>query len=273
MTSEATRSAPRVHPSAVIGPEVELDAGVEIGPFCMLDGRISVGARSRLIGHVTVLGDTRIGQDNVLHANVVIGDEPQDISYTGGPREVVIGDRNIFREGVTVNRGSQHGRVTIVGDDNYFMQNSHVAHDCRVGNQTIIAGGALLAGWVEVGDRALISGNCVVHQFVRIGRLAMMRGLSRTSRDIPPFCIADETHIVRGMNLVGLRRAGVDRDSIASLRKAFAELFGARHNLSLAIERVLESRPISPEVVELIEFIKASKRGVAFGPREREKHE
>ncbi len=269
MASEAARSAPRVHPSAVIGPQVEIGPGVEVGPFCLLEGRISIGARSRLLSHVTVLGDTRIGQDNVLHANVVIGDEPQDISYTGGPREVLIGDRNIFREAVTVNRGSQRGRITIVGDDNYFMQNAHVAHDCRIGNQTIIAGGALLAGWVEVGDRALVSGNCVVHQFVRIGRLAMMRGLSRTSRDIPPFCIADATHTLRGINLIGLRRAGVDRDSVASLRKAFAALFGARHNLSVAIERFLGEGATSPEVAELIEFIKASKRGVAFGPRDR----
>jgi len=268
MTPEAARPAPRVHPSSVIGARVELEPGVEIGPFCLLEGSIKIGARTRLLSHVTVLGDTRIGSDNVLHANVVIGDEPQDISYTGDPREVQIGDRNIFREAVTVNRGSQQGRITIVGDDNYFMQNSHVAHDCRVGNQTIIAGGALLAGWVEVGDRALVSGNCVVHQFVRIGRLAMMRGLSRTSRDIPPFCIADATHTVRGINLVGLRRAGVARDSIVALRHAFATLFGARRNLSIAIEELLRDGVSSPEVTEMVEFIKASKRGVAFGPRD-----
>ena len=262
--------APRVHPSAVVGPHVVLGAGVEVGPFCLLEGNVSIGTGSRLLGHVTVLGNTHLGQDNVLHPNVVIGDEPQDISYTGGPREVRIGDRNIFREGVTVNRGSEKGRVTVIGDDNYFMQNSHVAHDCRVGNGTIIAGGALLAGWVEVGDRALVSGNCVVHQFVRIGRLAMMRGLSRTSRDIPPFCIADGTHTLRGINVTGLRRAGADRDSILALRNAFAALFGARQNLKLAVERLLAGDEISPEVGELIEFIGASKRGVAFGPRARD---
>ena len=262
--------APRVHPSAVVGPQVVLGAGVEVGPFCLLEGNVSIGPGSRLLGHVTVLGDTRLGRDNVLHPNVVIGDEPQDLSYTGGPREVRIGDRNIFREGVTVNRGSEKGRVTVIGDDNYFMQNSHVAHDCRVGNGTIIAGGALLAGWVEVGDRALVSGNCVVHQFVRIGRLAMMRGLSRTSRDIPPFCIADGTHTLRGINVTGLRRAGADRDSILSLRKAFGALFGVRQNLKLAVERVLAGDGISSEVGELIEFIGASKRGVAFSPRARE---
>ncbi len=262
--------APRVHPSAVVGPQVALGTGVEVGPFCLLGGNVSIGSGSRLLGHVTVLGNTHLGQDNVLHPNVVIGDEPQDISYTGGPREVRIGDRNIFREGVTINRGSEKGRVTVIGNDNYFMQNSHIAHDCRIGNQTIIAGGALLAGWVEVGDRALVSGNCVVHQFVRIGRLAMMRGLSRTSRDIPPFCIADGTHTLRGINVTGLRRAGADRDTISSLRKAFGALFGIRQNLKLAIERVLAATRVSPEVGELIEFIRASKRGVAFGPRARD---
>ena len=190
----------RIHPSAVIGEKVELASGVEVGPFCLLDGRFESERAHRLIAHVTILGDTDLGEDNVLHPNVVIGDEPQDLAYTGGARRVRIGNGNVFREGVTVHRGSEHGDVTVVGDKNFFMQNSHAAHDCRVGNSTIIAGGALLAGWVEVGDGALVSGNCVVHQYVRIGRLAMMRGLSRTSRDVPPFCMMDLTHTLRGIN-------------------------------------------------------------------------
>jgi UDP-N-acetylglucosamine acyltransferase len=262
-----TRGDPVVHPSAVVGDDVELGDGVEIGPFCYLDGRVRIGAGTRLISHVTVVGDTELGRDNVLHPNVVLGDEPQDISYTGGPRAVRIGDRNIFREGATVHRGSEDGEVTILGNDNYFMQNSHAAHDCRIGNSTIIAGGALLAGWVEVGDRALISGNCVVHQFVRIGRLALMRGLSRTSRDIPPFCIADGTHTVHGINVRGLRRAGWGTPQIHALRKAFRTLFMGRRNLRSAIDDLLGEGPPSPEVAELIEFVRASKRGVAFGPR------
>ena len=192
----------------MVGTGVELAHGVEIGPLCLLDGQIRVGARTRLIGHVTILGNTTIGTDNVIHPHAVIGDEPQDLAYQGGPRRVIIGDRNIFREGVTIHRGSEHGDATIIGNGNFFMQNAHAAHDCRIGNDAIIAGGALLAGWVEAGDRALVSGNCVVHQYVRIGRLAMMRGLSRTSRDIPPFCIMDLTHTLRGINVVGMRRAG-----------------------------------------------------------------
>ena len=261
-----TNSAARVHPSAVICGDVELADGVEIGPFCLLDGCIRIGAGSRLIGHVTVLGNTEIGQGNVLHPNVVIGDEPQDVGYQGGPRRVRIGNRNVMREGVTIHRGSEHGDVTIVGDDNFFMQNSHVAHDCRIGNATIIAGGALLAGWVEVGDRALVSGNCVVHQYVRIGRLAMMRGLSRTSRDVPPFCIMDLTHMLRGINVVGVRRAGIDAKAIRALRDAFKAVFGVRQNLKLALDRYETEGSNVPEVREMIAFIRASKRGVAFGP-------
>jgi UDP-N-acetylglucosamine acyltransferase len=252
----------------VIGSDVELAAGVDIGPLCLLEGKIRIGARTRLIGHVTILGITELGADNVLHPGAVIGDEPQDLTYTGVARSVKIGDRNVFREYTTVHRGSEHGDVTIMGDDNFMMQNAHVAHDCRIGNSTIIAGGALLAGWVELGDRALVSGNCVVHQYTRIGRLAMMRGLSRTSRDVPPFCIMDGTHTLRGINVVGLKRAGIPSKSIHALRHAFTALFGARQNLKLAIERLEESADQTPEVIEVVDFIKSSKRGVAFGPHD-----
>ena len=253
----------------MVGPEVELAAGVVVGPLCLLDGKIRLGASTRLIGHVTILGITEIGAENVLHPGVVIGDEPQDLTYTGVARSVRIGDRNVFREYVTVHRGSERGDVTIIGNDNFMMQNSHVAHDCRIGNSTIIAGGALLAGWVEVGDRVLVSGNCVVHQYTRIGRLAMMRGLSRTSRDVPPFCIMDLTHTLRGINVVGLRRAGISATSIRALRAAFKTLFGERQNLQSALERLEASGPLAPDVAEMVAFIRASKRGIAFGMKQR----
>jgi len=257
----------RVHPSAVLGPEVEMAAGVEIGPFCLLDGRIRLGPGCRLLGHVTILGDSELGQRNVLHPNVVIGDEPQDVAYRGARRRVLIGDGNIFREGVTVHRGSEQGEVTIIGDGNFLMQNAHVAHDCRVGNGTTIAGGALLAGWVEVGQGAIVSGNCVVHQFVRLGRYSMMRGLSRTSRDVPPFCLMDGTHTLRAINSVGLRRAGFSPMVIRSLRNAFAMLFRGPQNLKIALEKVEQQGPLCAEVAEMLEFIRRSSRGVASAPR------
>jgi len=261
-------AAGRIHPSAVIGPEVELGPGVEVGPFCLIEGRIRIGPRTRLIGHVTILGDTEIGEDNKFHPTAVIGDEPQDLAYTGGPRRVRIGNRNTFREGSTVHRGSEKGDITIVGDDNLVMQNAHIAHDCRIGNQIIIGGGTLLAGWVEVADRALISGNCVVHQFCRIGRFALTRGGCRMSRDIPPFCIVDGDHTLRAINSIGLRRGGVATSAITALRRAFIALWGTRQNLKLAIERLEASGPLTPEVAEMLAFIRESKRGVAFGPHQ-----
>jgi len=260
--------APRVHPTAVVGASVQLAAGVEVGPFCLLEGRIKIGPRTRLIGHVTILGDTEIGADNVIHPTAVIGDDPQDLAYTGSLRRLRIGDRNVFREGSTVHRGCEQGEITIVGNDNFVMHNAHIAHDCRIGNQVIVGGGTLLAGWVEVGDRALVSGNCVVHQFTRIGRLALTRGGCRMGRDIPPFCIVDGTHTLRAINSIGLRRAGMRTPSIAALRHTFIALFGTRQNLKLAMERLEAAGPLSPEVAEMLAFIRASKRGVAFGPHQ-----
>jgi UDP-N-acetylglucosamine acyltransferase len=263
----AEEKAIRVHPSAVIGNGVELSDGVEIGPFCLLEGRIRLNSGCRLLGHVTILGDSELGARNTLHPNVVIGDEPQDITYTGATRRVLIGDGNVFREGVTVHRGSQQGEVTTIGDGNFLMQNAHVAHDCRVGNGTIIAGGALLAGWVEVGDGAVVSGNCVVHQFVRLGRYSMMRGLSRTSRDVPPFCLMDGTHSLRAINTIGLQRAGFSSEAIRGLRNAFAILFRGRPNLKIALDHLQRQMPLSAEVLEMVEFIQCSQRGVALASR------
>jgi UDP-N-acetylglucosamine acyltransferase len=263
--SSAERDPIQVHPTAIISPEVELAGGVYIGPFCVLEGRIRLKPGCRLLNHVTILGDAELGTRNVLHANVVIGDEPQDIAYTGGRRRVLIGDDNVFREGVTVHRGSERGETTVIGNGNFFMQNSHVAHDCRIGNGTIISGGALLAGWVEVGDHAIVSGNCVVHQSVRLGRYSMMRGLSRTSRDVPPFCLMDGTHTLRAINTIGLRRAGFSAESIRAIRNAFTILFRQRQNLRLALDRLQAQMPLTAEVTEMIEFIRSSKRGVARG--------
>jgi UDP-N-acetylglucosamine acyltransferase len=257
-----------IHPSALIGPDVQLADGVEIGPFCLLDGRIRLGSGCRLLGHVTILGDSEFGAQNILHPNVVIGDEPQDVTYSGGTRRVLIGNGNVFRESVTVHRGSEQGEITVIGDGNFFMQNAHVAHDCRVGDGTIIAGGALLAGWVEVGNGAIVSGNCVVHQYVRLGRYSMMRGLSRTSRDVPPFCLMDGTHTLRAINSIGLRRAGFSPPAIRSLRQAFAILFRGPQNLKIALERLEQRAPLSTEVLEMVEFIRQSKRGVALAPRQ-----
>jgi len=257
-----------IHPTAVVDPRAEIDATAELGPYVVVDGPVTVGAGTRVLAHAVLTGHTRIGRDNVVHYGAVLGDEPQDTGYRGAETYLEIGDRNVFREQVYVHRGAQPGSATVIGNDTYLMGQAHVAHNCRLADGVILASGAVLGGHVQVDERAFVSGNCVVHQHVRVGRFVMMQGLSRTSRDVPPFCIMDYKHVVRGINRVGLQRAGFDGERIRALRRAFAQLFGRPRNLRLALAEV-EQGPLTDDVRHLIEFIRASKRGVCFGPRER----
>ena len=255
-----------IHPTAIVDPRAEIDPSAEIGPYVVVDGPVHVGPRTRLMAHVVLIGDTRLGADNVLHPGAVLGDAPQDLAYRDVPTGLRIGDGNVFREFSHVHRGTQPDTFTVLGDRNFLMSNAHVAHNCRFGSRVIVASGALVAGHVTVDDDAFISGNCVVHQHVRIGRLSIMRGLSRTSRDIPPFALIDGTHTIRGVNRVGLRRAGFDRTRMRAVVEAFRILFGERRNLRLAMAEVEAAHP-TPEVHELLAFMHASRRGVAQGPR------
>jgi len=255
-----------IHPTAVVDPRAEIDATADIGPYVVIDGPVRVGPRTRVMSHVFLTGDSALGADNMVHPGAIIGHEPQDLAYRGAPTGLRIGDRNVIREHAEIHRATQAGTLTIVGSDNYLMSHAHIAHNCDVGDRTIICSGALVAGHAVVGDQAFVSGNCVVHQHVRIGRLAILRGLSRTSRDVPPFAIMDGTHTIRGLNRVGLRRAGFDRHRMRALQDAFRILFRTRQNLRDAIARV-EAEVRSPEVDELLAFIRASRRGVAMGPR------
>ena len=256
-----------IHPTAIVDPRAEIHPAADIGPYVVIDGRVQVGPRTRVLAHATLTGWTQIGADNVIHMGAVVGHVPQDLAFTGEESYLRIGDRNVIREHVQIHRGTKPGSATVIGDDNYFMNNAHVAHNCRVANRVIIANGALLAGYAEVDESAFVSGNCVVHQFVRIGRLAMLRGLSRTSRDVPPFCLMDGTHTVRGLNRVGLRRAGFTTGQVRQLQNAFTRLFRRATNLSVALAEV-EAGECSAEVRQLIDFIRASKRGVCMGPRQ-----
>lgn len=255
-----------IHPTAIVDPRAQIDPAADIGPYVVIDGPVVVGAGTRVMAHATLLGETTIGRDNVIHPGATIGDDPQDLSFQGQRTFLRIGDRNVIREHVEIHRASKEDGATEVGDDNFLMSHAHIAHDCRVGNRVILASGALLAGHVTVGDRAFLSGNCVVHQFVRIGRLAIMRGLSRAGLDVPPFCIMDGTHTVRGINRVGLRRAGFDGERIRAVHRAFVQLFRGRRNLGMAVAEVA-SLPHTSDVDELLDFIRSSKRGVCRGVR------
>ena len=173
-----------IHPTAIIDPRAEVDPSAEIGPYVVIDGPVRVGTGTRVLARAYLTGATVIGRDNVIHAGAVIGDAPQLIGFGGGPTPLRIGDRNVIRENCEVHRASTADGATLIGDDNFLMSHCHVGHDSRIGNRVIVATGAMLGGHVEVADQVFISGNCVVHQFVRIGRLALLRGLSRTSRDV-----------------------------------------------------------------------------------------
>jgi UDP-N-acetylglucosamine acyltransferase len=253
--------------TARIAPEAELAPDVEVGPGAIIEGPSRIGPGSRILAHAYIGPHTTIGASNLIGFGAVIGYEPQDYAFQGEKSYTIIGDHNIIREYATIHRGTKPGSATRVGDHNFLMALSHLAHNAVVGNHVIVVNGALVGGYVEVADRAFISGNCVIHQFCRVGTLALMRGGTRTSRDVPPYSIIDGDHLVRGLNLVGLKRAGFTSAQIAPLRQAFRLLFARRGNLSLALERVEAEVEITPEVTHLLEFIKAAKRGVALGPR------
>ena len=261
-----------IDPRAIVDPAARIAADVEIGPFTIIEADVEIGAGTRIGAFTQVCRGTRIGRENHIHMHVVLGNEPQDLSYRGAPTRLEIGDRNTIREGAHLHRGSAEDSPTVVGDDCFLMTNSHVAHDCRVGNGAILATGATLGGHAVVGPRAFLSGYCLVHQHVRVGRLAMVQGGCAVSREVPPFLIAAlPTNQLAGVNAVGLRRAGLDRPAITALRRAYRALFAHRVNLGRASEALLraESERGGPtaEVRELLDFIAASKRGVCFGRR------
>jgi UDP-N-acetylglucosamine acyltransferase len=254
-----------IHPTAIIDPRAEIEIDVEIGPYVVIDGPVKINHSTRVMAHSYLTGWTEIGADNEIHAGVVIGDTPQDTAYKGEVTYLKIGDDNIIREHVQIHRGTAPGSATIVGSHNFLMANSHIGHNCKLGDNVILANGALLGGYVEVGNNVFISGNCVVHQVVRIGDYSLMRGLSGTSRDVPPYAIIDWQHTVRGVNVIGLKRAGFDDKRIREIRDAFRVLFRKGRNLSLAVKEIEAHAETNSDVSVLVDFIKSSKRGVCFG--------
>lgn len=254
-----------IHTTAVIDPKADLDPGVEIGPYVVIEGPVKIKRGTRVMAHAYLTGWTEIGEDNEIHPGVILGDAPQDKAYKGEETYLRIGDHNVFREYAQVHRGTGAGSTTTIGNHNFLMACSHVGHNCKLGEQIVLANNALLGGHVEVGNHVFISGNCVVHQFVRIGDHALMRGLSGTSRDVPPYAIVDWQHTVRGVNVVGLKRAGFDEQRIREIREAFRVLFGKGRNLSLAIKEIESRGRANEDVSALLEFLKSSKRGVCFG--------
>jgi len=250
-----------IHPTAIIHPRARLDATVEVGPYAVIDAGVELGPHCVVGPHVYLTGSTRVGAHNHFHAGCVIGDAPQDLKYRGEPTALRIGEHNIFREHVTVHRANAPDQETIIGSHNFLMQHSHVAHNCRLGDHVILAGGALLAGHVTVQDRAFISGNCLVHQFVRVGTLALMQGGSAISKDLPPFTVALRENEMCGLNVIGLRRAGFGPAERLELKRLYHALFRSGRNLRDALA---EAEPLvrTPGGRTLVQFVAESRRGV-----------
>lgn len=250
-----------IHPTAIIHLKAKLDPTVQVGPFAVIDKGVELGAGCVVGPHVYITGLTTIGARNRFHAGCVIGDAPQDLKYRGEPTRLRIGDGNVFREHFTVHRSNKAGEETLIGSHNFFMQHSHVAHNCIIGNYMILAGGALLAGHVTVQDRAFISGNCLVHQFTRVGTLAMMQGGSAISQDLPPFTLAQRGNEICGLNSVGLRRAGYSSEQRLELKRLYHALFRCGQNIRDAVAAARKDHK-SPAAVMMLDFLAEAKRGV-----------
>jgi UDP-N-acetylglucosamine acyltransferase len=250
-----------IHPTAIIHPKAKLDSTVQVGPYSIVDEGVEVGADCFIGPQVYLTGLTTIGAHNRFCVGCVIGEAPQDLKYDGEPTRLRIGDGNVFREHATVHRSNKAAEETVIGSHNFLMVNSHVAHNCRLGDQVILANGALLAGHVTIADRAFVSGNCVIHQFVRVGTLAMMQGGSAISKDLPPYTMARGDNGICGLNTVGLRRAGLTPAERLELKQLYRELFREGRNLSAAVVSARAKFSSAPATV-MLEFLAGSKRGV-----------
>ena len=246
----------RVHPDSSIGP------GVRIGEFCVIESDVAIGPGCMLEPYVYVKRWTTLGERNEVSAGTILGTDPLDKGFGGARSYLRIGNDNKIREHFTISRGTAPETTTEIGDGNYIMTSGHIAHNCRIGNRTIIASCALVAGYVEVEDEAFISGGVVVHQFSKIGRLAMIGGNTRINSDVPPFFLYAGYNIqAKGLNLVGLKRAGYKASDIAILKKAYQILYRSGLKLQDALARI-ESEVPTPETLHLTAFIRRSERGI-----------
>lgn len=246
----------RVDPGAVIGP------GVRIGEFCVIEADVAIGPECVLEPYVYVKRWTTLGERNEISAGTVLGTDPLDKGFTGERSYLKIGNGNKIREHYTISRGTKPESVTRIGDGNYIMTSGHIAHNSKIGNNTVIASCALLAGYVEVEDQAFISGGVVVHQYSKIGRLAMIGGNTRVNSDVPPFFLYTGFNVEpKGLNVVGLKRAGYKASDVATLKKAYQILYRSGLKLDEALTRIEAEIP-TPETLHLVQFIRTSERGI-----------
>lgn len=253
-----------IHPTALVDPKAEIDSSVEIGPFSVIRGDVHIGSGVRIGSHVVIEPYVTIGADCQIFQYAALGAVPQSVKFEGEKTFVKIGRGTVLREFVTVHRGTGFGGgITEVGEENYLMAYTHVAHDCRTGRKVMMANNATLAGHIIIGDHATIGGLVAVHQFVRIGEYAFIGGKSAVVKDVPPFVIAAGDRVrLHGLNSVGLKRHGFSQQSLSALKKTYRIIFRIGLTLNEAIERVKAEVEQVPEVVAFIEFIQSSSRGI-----------
>jgi UDP-N-acetylglucosamine acyltransferase len=249
---------------AVISPQADIGPDVQIGPFTIIGPDVSVGARTWIGPHVVINGPTRIGADNKIFQFASLGDAPQDKKYNGEPTRLEIGDRNVFRESVTVNRGTIHDKgVTRVGNDNLLMAYSHVAHDCQLGDQIVMANCATLGGHAEIGDWVTMGGLSAVHQHTKVGAHSFIAHNAMVTRDVPPYVMAvGRPAVPHSVNSVGLQRRGFTAEQILNIRRAFRVLYRSGLKLKAALEQLEAAAATQPEIGPLVEFIKRSSRSI-----------
>jgi len=255
---------------AQVSPKAVLGSHVSIGPFAVIEDGAVIADGTTIASGALIGCGARIGRDCRIHHGAIVGHAPQDLKYAGEPTTCELGDRNTVREFATLHRGTGEGGRTIIGNDNFFMAYTHVAHDCVIGNHVIMANSSQLAGHVDVEDWVIIGGLTPVHQFVHIGRHAMVGGGIRVPKDVPPFVLASsDPASFEGLNSIGLRRRGFSREAINALDRAYAILYHSKLNVSQAVARIRDEDSLAavPEVQQVLDFIARSNRGIIRGPR------
>jgi len=252
-----------IHPTAIVNRHADIAPDVDIGPYCVIDEHVRISAGCRLYQNVYLTGWTNIEENCVLHPNVIVGHEPQDVKYKGARSYCRVGRRTILRENVTIHRGTVPDSTTSVGEQGFLLAGSHVGHNCRVGDQVTLINNVLLAGHVQVGDRATLGGMAGVHQFVRIGELCMIPGCARVIQDVPPFAMTDTQGRIAGLNRIGLRRAGLTPEDIVAIREIYRRLYAVPARFTSSLERLSSERHAGP-CARLVDFLTAdSRRGIA----------
>jgi UDP-N-acetylglucosamine acyltransferase len=254
-----------IHPTAIVSDNAVLADDVRIGPYAIIEGEVKLGSQTVIEHHATIKGKTSLGSSCHIYPYALVGTDPQDLKHKGGKSELVIGDHTAVREYATISRGTElDGGVTRIGCHNFIMAYAHIAHDCQLGDHIILSNGVTFAGHCEVGDYAIIGGLSAVHQFCRIGTHAFLGGTSGVAQDIPPFVLANGNHTrLYGLNTEGLKRRGFSKDTLKSLNRAYRIIFRTTGlSLADALEKVANEVEMIPEVEEMLNFIKSSKRGV-----------